>query len=199
MKKVILLIAVISILGFSANAQSTNFGLKAGMTAANMKFSGSGISIKMTTKIGFYAGAIAEIGVNDNFAVQLELDYSLMGAKSKGDDEFGDGTLDLSYISLPVLVKYKNQGFSAFLGPQIGVLMGAKSKGDGESEDVKDQFKSTDFSGVIGVGYTLESGLGFDARYQMGFSDIAKQDQDFEGVKVKNEGFRVGIHYFFNK
>ncbi len=199
MKKVILLIAVISFIGFSANAQSARFGLKAGVVGSNMKFSGNGVSLKMTTKIGFYAGGVAEIGVSDNFAVQPELDYSLMGAKSKGDGDFGDGKLDLSYISVPVLLKYKNQGFSAFLGPQIGVLMAAKAKGDGDNEDVKDQFKSTDFSGVLGVGYTLESGLGFDARYQMGFSDIAKQDQDLEGAKVKNEGFKIGIHYFFNK
>lgn len=199
MKKVIFLIAVVSFIGFSASAQSVNFGVKAGMTASNAKVKGSGITMSFDTKIGFYAGAIAEIGVSDNFAVQPELYYSLMGAKSNID--FGEGsaksTMDLSYVNLPVLVKYKNQGFSAFLGPQIGVLISAKGKADGESEDIKDQFNSTDFSGVIGVGYTLESGLGFDARYQQGFSNIAK---DVEGdASMKNNAFTVGIHYFFNK
>lgn len=199
MKKVILLITVVSFLGMSTNAQSTKFGLKAGMTATNMKAKSSGITLSFDTKIGFYAGAMAEIGVADNFAVQPELDYSLMGAKMNMD--FGEGsmssTIDLSYVSLPVLVKYKSQGFSAFLGPQIGFLLSARQKADGDSEDIKDEFNSTDFSGVIGVGYTLSNGLGFDARYQQGFSNIAK-DNEGEG-SLKNHGFSVGVHYFFNK
>ena len=199
MKKVVFVMIAVSFLGFQASAQSINFGLKAGMTASNMKAKSSGITMSFDTKIGFYAGVVAEIGVADNFAIQPELEYSLMGAKMNMD--FGEGsissTLDLSYVSLPVLVKYKKQGFSAFVGPQIGYLISAKQKADGDSEDIKDEFNSTDFSGVIGVGYTLSNGFGFDARYQQGFSNIAKESEG-EGT-LKNNAFKVGVHYFFNK
>lgn len=194
MKKLILLIAVVTFIGFSANAQTTSFGLKAGLTAANMKASGGGTSFTYDTKMGFYLGALAEIGISENFAVQPELYYAIMGAKFKGE---GSEKLNLNYINLPVLLKYKSQGFSAILGPQIGYLVSAKDKYDGGNDDVKDEFKSTEISALIGAGYTLTNGLGFDARYQLGLSDIIK-DNDGEG-SLKNNAFIVGLHYFFNR
>ena len=197
MKKLFFAITVIALTAGTAQAQTTSFGLKAGITDANMKFSGSGVNISLTSKIGFYAGAFADIGVSENFSVQPELFYSALGAKQKGTDGDPDATLNLGYINLPVLAKYKKDGFSAFLGPQIGYLLSAKSKSGGSSEDDKDQFKSTEISGVIGVGYTLTSGLGFDARYQLGLSDISKNSGG-EGT-VKNSAFMIGIHYVFNK
>ena len=190
--------AVVAFSTVSAQAQ-TSFGLKGGITAANMKFSNSGISVSMTTKIGFYAGAFADVSVSDNFAIQPEVFYSLLGAKAKSVGGEGGGKDDLSYISLPVLAKYKKDGFSAFLGPQVNFLVSAKEKLDGSSssEDFKDQVKSTEIAGVLGVGYTLVDGFGFDARYQLGLSDISKDDAS-EG-SIKNNAFLVGIHYRFNK
>lgn len=201
MKKLLFAIAAIAFSVVSAQAQSTSFGLKAGMTSSNLKFSGSGVNISLTSKIGFYAGAFADIGVSENFGVQPELYYSMLGAKAKtGDPDLGDGTIDLGYINLPVLAKYKKDGFSAFIGPQISYLLSAKSKSGGESEDDKDSFNSTDFSGIIGASYTLTNGFGFDARYQLGLSNISKKTNNGEGssVTVKNNAFMVGIHYVFN-
>lgn len=195
MKKLFILLAMGSFSAVAVNAQTTTFGVKAGMTSANMKASGGGMSITFDSKIGFYAGFMAEIGVSENFAVQPELFYSAMGAKQ--EFEGYKMTENSNYLNLPILLKYKNQGFAAFVGPQISYLLSAKSKGDSESMDSKDNYKSTDFSGVIGAGYTLTSGLGFDARYQMGFANIAK-DSDGEGT-VKNNAFMVGLHYFFNR
>lgn len=196
MRKLLFAITTIVFFAVSAQAQTTSFGLKAGMTSANIKFSGGGTSVSLTSKIGFYAGAFAEVGVSDNFAIQPELFYSLLGAKAKSGDEGDGGKLDFGYISLPVLVKYKNEGFAVFLGPQISYLLSAKSSGGGESQDIKDEFKSTEIAGVIGAGYTLTNGFGFDARYQLGLSDISK-DSGGEG-KVKNSAFMVGVHYRFS-
>ncbi|MEO9144312.1 MAG: porin family protein [Ginsengibacter sp.] len=193
MKKLLFAITAIAFFTVSAQAQ-TSFGLKAGMTSANLKISGNGLSISMKSKIGFYAGAFADLGVSDQFSVQPELTYSLLGAKLDSDgDKFKE---DLGYINLPVLLKYNKEGFSAFLGPQIGYLLSAKSKSGSNSEDDKDSWKSTDFSGVIGAGYTLTNGFGFDARYQLGLSNIAKES-DGEGT-VKNNAFMIGIHYRFS-
>ncbi|MEO9071217.1 MAG: porin family protein, partial [Ginsengibacter sp.] len=152
--------------------------------------------VSLSSKIGFYAGAFADIGISENFGVQPELFYSELGAKQKGTDGDPDASLNLGYINLPILAKYKNNGFSAFLGPQLSYLLSAKSKSGSSSDDIKSQLKSTDVSGVIGVGYTLTSGLGFDARYQIGLSDISKNSGS-DG-SVKNSAFMVGIHYAFN-
>jgi len=199
MKKLFFAITAIAFSAVTAQAQTASFGLKGGITGANEKTSANGFNITSSTKIGFYAGAFAEIGVSENFAVQPELFYSSMGTKVnmsfdgqtiKGSDNFG-------YVNLPILAKYKNSGFSAFLGPQIGFLLSAKSKASGNGMDttldVKDQMKSTDISGVIGVGYTLTNGFGFDARYQLGLTDISKSTEE----KTKNNAFMIGIHYVF--
>ncbi len=198
MRKLLFAITAIAFFTVSAKAQTTSFGLKAGMTAANMKFSGSGMSVSMKSKIGYYAGAFADIGVSDQFSVQPELFYSLLGSKIDVNSGEGSvtGTEDLGYINLPVLLKYNKEGFSAFLGPQISYLLSAKSKSGGQTTDDKSNLKSTDFSGVIGAGYTLTNGFGFDARYQLGLSDIAKSSAG-EGT-VKNSAFMVGIHYRFS-
>lgn len=199
MKKVILFLTAAAFIGFSAKAQTATFGVKAGITGSNMKASAGGVSISMSTKIGYYAGVIADLNVAENFSVQPELYYSLLGAKAKngssGGVDFEGGKDDLSYVNLPVLLKYHNEGFGVFLGPQIGVLVAAKAKSGGESEDIKDQLKSTDFSGILGASYTLSNGFGIDARYQLGFGNIAKEA---EGGSLKNNGFMVGFHYFFN-
>lgn len=196
MKKLFLAITVVAFSAVTAQSQTTSFGLKAGMTSANIKEKFESASVSLSSKIGFYAGAFADIGISENFGVQPELFYSSLGAKAKGTDGDPDVTLDLGYINLPILAKYKNNGFSAFLGPQIGYLLSAKSKSGGDTEDEKDQLKSTDVSGVIGIGYTLTNGFGFDARYQLGFTNISKDATD-QG-SVKNSAFMVGIHYQFN-
>lgn len=187
MKNIILAIAVIAFSTAGAQAQ-TSFGLKGGMTSSNLKISDGNLGISLSSKIGFYAGAFAEVGVSENFAVQPEVLYALLGAQAK----FMGATskLDLSYVNIPVLAKYKSSGFSVFAGPQIGILVSAKDTDGGSS---KDDYNSTDFSGVFGAGYTTMSGFGIDARYQLGFGNIVK-DTGGAGT-VKSNAFYFGVHY----
>ena len=197
MKKVLAITLSLSILSFSSFAQVTpSFGIKGGMTSSNLKYSGN---LTTDPKIGFYAGLLAELGISENFAVQPEAFYALQGAKFTGS--FAgvnfDYNLNLSYVSVPILLKYKNQGLSIIAGPQISFLVAAKEDDGSNSDDIKDQFKSTEFAGVVGAGYTTLSGFGFDARYQFGLSDIS-DNPNADGT-VKLNAFTFGIHYFFNR
>ena len=83
MKKLFFAITVIALSAGTTQAQTTTFGLKAGMTGANEKASSDGINITTSTKIGFYAGAMADIGISENFSIQPELFYSSMGGTFK--------------------------------------------------------------------------------------------------------------------
>ena len=191
MKKIIIAFSLIAFSTVGAQAQ-TSFGLKGGITSANMKFSSEEGSIKYSSKIGFYAGAFAEIGLSENFAFQPELLYALLGTQSKFENE--TSKFNLTYINIPLLAKYKSNGFFVVAGPQIGILVSAK---DSDGTDEKEGYKSTDISGVIGAGYTTMSGFGFDARYQIGLGDIGK---DIEGDgSIKSNAFYFGIHYQFKK
>ncbi len=59
-------------------------------------------------------------------------------------------------------------------GPLIGFLFSAKAKYAGTSVDLKDEFENTNFSWSIGAGYKVVSGVGFNACYNLGLSNIAK-------------------------
>lgn len=189
MKKTIILFAAV-VLGFSASAQvKVHFGVKAGMNASELH--GDAVE-DAKTQIGFHAGALAHIHGNSNWAFQPEVMYSLEGAKYEVGAE--KGNLNLSYINVPLLAQYMfDNGFRIEAGPQIGFLMSAKAKADNASVDVKDGYKSTAISLPVGIGYLTHSGLGFDARYNFGLTDINEN-----GSSVKGNTFQFGIFWQFS-
>jgi hypothetical protein len=180
---------------FSANAQKNesgnfNFGVKAGLNFSNMKASGQGVSVSYSSLTSFTGGAYAQYKFSECLGIQSELIYNGQGAKYSGiKDEFG-------YLSLPVLFKYTvpNSGFGIYAGPQISLVLNAKEKSDSlsASVDIKDQLKSTDFSGVIGVDYTFGFGLNIAARYQLGFANIAKGLPSGYSLKISSFGVTLG-------
>lgn len=180
MKK-LLLSAVIAVFAMSnLNAQEVKFGAKAGVNFASL---GGDDSDGLDGRTSFHVGGVAEIGISEKFAVQPELVYSSQGFSV--DDE----NLKLDYINLPILAKFfVAEGFSIEVGPQIGFLISA----DAEGEDVKDLFKSTDFSGALGLGYKLESGLNFAARYNLGLGSVVDGDGD-----LKNNVIQLSVGYMF--
>jgi hypothetical protein len=86
-------------------------------------------------------------------------------------------------------------GFRIETGPQPGIMVAAHAKSGGNSVSVKDEFKSFDFSWVFGVGYIASSGLGVDARYNLGLSNI---DDVSGGGTEHNRVFALGVFYQFN-
>lgn len=200
MKKTILAISVIA---FSINnglAQSVTFGAKAGIVASNQTrpntIGGPEITETSSTIIGFYVGGLAEVKITQDFAIQPELGFSTMGGiYNKGDqrtDVINDWKLKYGFINLPILLKYEVNKFSAFLGPQFGFVVSAKEKFNGRADDWMDNTAATEFSAILGIGYTLISNIGFDVRYQLGLSSISGQN-----YKSKNKAFTVGVHYYF--
>jgi hypothetical protein len=191
MKKTIIFAAAFFMLSsISVQAQKVHFGVKGGMNASSLNYTGN---TDMQTKIGFNAGVLAHIhSSNAQWAVQPELYYSSEGAKSKSNS---DASLNLGYLNVPVLAQYMfDNGFRIEAGPQIGFLLSAKNKTNSSSTDVKDAYKSTAFSIPVGVGYLTHSGLGFDARYNFGISNIV----DNNGPSVKSNVFQFGIFYQFS-
>lgn len=182
MKK-ILVLAVLTVLGFTdVNAQKFNFGVKGGLNFATI----SGDNIKNTgTVAAFNFGVMSEISISDKFSFQPELMFSGQGYS------LGDDVIALSYLNVPLMGKYYlTKGLSVEAGPQLGFLLGAKH----ESLDVKDSFKTFDFGINAGLGYKLNNGLNFGARYNLGLTNI--NDQNGSG-KNKNGVIQVSVGYFF--
>ncbi len=190
MKKTIISLTALFFM-VTVNAQSTRFGVKGGLNASTLNSSPSNSSLQ--TKIGFNAGLLAHIHTsNETWAFQPEAYYSSEGAKSKSNN---DSKLDLGYINVPVLVQYMfDNGFRLEAGPQVGFLVSAKSKLNNNSTDVKNMMQSAVFSIPAGIGYLTSNGLGFDARYNFGISNIYKSSAS---TKTRSNVFQFGIFYQF--
>lgn len=192
----LLFLSLISIFLLSSCA-TTRYGARLGGNYATIA---GDETDNLDGKIGFFFGGVAELGVSDKFAVQPEVLFSQQGAKYSDSDGF-DGKFNLNYINVPVMAKYKvSDAFSIEAGPQLGFLLSAKDKYDSPisgEDDIKEFISNTDFGGNIGVGYELDSGLNFNARFNYGFSNI--NDFDTEGLDIKNNNcvFLFGIGWMF--
>ncbi len=195
MKKVLLAIAVV--IGLGVNAQSVKYGVKAGLNVANASNLGDD-EFKFDSRVAYHVGAIVEIGLTKQFAVQPEVLFSVQGARKK---EGGmTATFNSNYVNVPVMAKYYIiDGLSLEAGPQIGFLTTAKFEVEGAGDesgtvDVKDELKKVDFGLNFGTSYNYQN-FNLGVRYNLGLTDIAKEREG--GDAIKNGVFQVSLGYFF--
>lgn len=177
MKK-ILLLAVFTVLGFAnVTAQEIKFGAKAGLNFSTVNGSNTN-NIDYVTS--YHVGLVSEIPISEKFSFQPELMYSRQGYS------FNNDIVAMNYLNIPLMGKYYlAKGFSVEAGPQIGFLLSAKNEG----VKVTNSFTTFDFGANFGLGYKLENGLNFSARYNLG---ITRVDTD-----NRNGVFQASVGYFF--
>lgn len=185
MKKLLLTAAAVFAFSF-ANAQEVKFGVKAGLNMADL---GGDDADGIDSKIAFHVGGLAEIKLSDKFAIQPELLYSAQGGEADG------GKYNFDYIILPVMAKFfPIKQLSIEAGPQVGFLVSGKVKPDsGDSVDVKDELKSTDFGVNFGVSYNFTDNISAGVRYNLGLSQVIDEG-DFD---VMNNVFSLSAAYKF--
>lgn len=175
-------------LSAGAFAQGLSGGVKAGLNLANQTFSGNGYTTSPSFLPTLHAGVYLTGMLSEHLGLQPELLYSGQGAKS------GSEKLKLTYISLPVLLRYNvNSVVSFHAGPQVSFLTSAKDKVGSSSIDMKDNLKSTDLSLAAGVGIDLPMKLNFNFRFIKGLNDI--NDADNSQVKMKNYTLQFSVGY----
>jgi hypothetical protein len=164
----LLLTAVALSLSLVANAD-LGIGVVGGVNLANV---GGDNSSSNAMKIGYHFGGVVELGIGDHLVLAPGILYSLKGYQDKDNSDL---KLNLTYLEIPINVKYKlESGLNFFAGPYAGFIMSAKATDGTTDIDVKDFVESTDFGLNVGLGYDLESGLGFSAQYGLGLMDINK-------------------------
>lgn len=186
MKKAILLVASVMLMHLlHAQRNNVEFGIKAGINAANFKIDPS---YNSKSRIGLHLGALAHIHVAEHFALQPELMISGQGANYDGNNED-----KFTYLNLPLLAQVMfGDGFRVETGPQAGLLLNAKSKKGNSESDIDNNFKKGDLAWTFGGGYLSHSGLGIDVRYNLGLSNISKATPD-----VRNRVWQFGLFYQF--
>ncbi|MEZ7526889.1 porin family protein [Cloacibacterium normanense] len=214
MKK-LFLVGALALFG-AMNAQETKFGVKAGYSLSTMKL--ENMDMELDSKSSFYVGGLLEYKFTEKVGLQAELLYSETGGKmSESFSENVDGVilsgnqdidLKLGNLMLPISVKYyPTENFSFSGGLNFAFILSAKNKysinvsADGESlnesgtEDIKDETKSLNLAPFIGAEYQLPNGMFFDARYNIGVTNIVKDPMD--GESAKNSFLQVGLGYRF--
>lgn len=217
MKKSLLFVAI-AMMGISLKAQETRFGAKAGYSMSTLKFTDSEENYNTDPVHTFYIGGLVEHKLSDKFGFQLEALYSPLGGKVvesvESEDEY-DVFFNLKSKStfgtllIPVSAKYFiTENISVSAGASFGVILSAKQKtvfdggfnipgleleGDDET-DIKDQVNTLNIAPFLGAEFALENGLFFDARYNMGVSNLAKDSGD---GKLTNSFLQVGVGFKF--
>jgi hypothetical protein len=167
----ILLLAVLTAAPLKA-ATSFNFGLKAGASFANVRWSDDDGSEKWLIRPTF--GAFALVNLTSKLAIQPEVDYLVMGEWWSLTDG-GKEVEEFTYLHIPVLLRYKFMESGKFVpfvlgGPTIGFLLSAEEGG----ESVKDWFKGTDIGLDLGAGGEFPIGKMkglVDLRYHWGLTN----------------------------
>ena len=130
MKKVILMIAFVTLSVTNSNAQSTavSFGIKAGINYSNV-YDSDNDDFVADGKFGFAAGAFATIPLGKFLGIQPEILYSQKGFKSSGT-YFGSTysmTRTTEFIDVPLLLAVKPiDQVTLLFGPQFSYLMKQK-------------------------------------------------------------------------
>ncbi len=171
--------------------EPVRFGIKGAATAS--QFSEQKLAAK-NQKIGFNAGVFVNVPLSEKFALQPEVLYNQMGAKSVlSDTEVTTGattvrtkqdySTTLNYISVPVMLQMKpTDNFYVEAGPEVSYFVDGKNKGEqtistttsgttttqtlSASESInKDDIKKFNLGFGVGLGYYFTRNLGINARY----------------------------------
>ena len=124
MKKVLLVLSVFALLSLCSTralAQRFNAGLIVGPTFCQV----DGDHYAGFHQLGFTAGAYANLPLDDYFAVQMELKYSLLGAHSSDKEVneyyYNPYNLRLHYAEIPLMLQY-NLGVFRVSGRSLDFL-----------------------------------------------------------------------------
>lgn len=174
MKKILLLIVILTCSFHSFSQDGGIYGVRAGLNISNLDFEPApGFDNKHRN--GFAFGFFAEFEFGEKLSLMPELQFSSEGAKEE--------SLRLDYIQAPILLRYKiGDKFLAGIGPTIGVKV----------HEENDGFKNFALSGTVGVEYAVTYSFFIDARYTYGFTNVIDKDALFE---AKNTNIQIGIGY----
>ena len=197
MKKLIAVLIVLSIysaLSISIAQSNLGFGLKGGINVAYQSTPGEGINVNVENIMRFHGGAYLNYFFLDKIAIQPELLVS--GKGSKWDDPYFDTKDLLTYIDLPILIRYQPvKLLNIHAGPQVGYLISAVQddlSGD-EKMDIMDWYNNADIGLVFGAEANLPLNINLTVRYILGLSEVTN---DVEYIEPwKNNFIQVSVGY----
>jgi hypothetical protein len=197
-------------------------GLRAGMNLASMSFDpvpyAGTPGIEQGGRTGFMFGAAGELEFAKMYAVEMDIMYTMGGAKFTQANPAATDEVHLSEIQIPIVFKVKflpgnKIRPNAFAGPVLGFVTSATDiidvpgQGYHKETDLKSNTQgisvsSMDFALTFGGGaeYLISPQFGvlLDVRYSLGLSNIASvgsqvQEQQTTTPTWHTRGFMIQI------
>lgn len=182
----------------SVTAQKkVSWGIKAGMNIGELKSSSFNNSY---TANGINVGVQAEFPSEKKFSLQGELNYYTHNFKTKvgfyGGNELYNADYKLSFIQLPILIKYNFLNRLSFeIGPAFNFLIDGESiiySSYGDIIDTTGVVRDFQISGAIGTTYTFENGIFGGLRYNHSIGDV---NNKASRQKLVRTHFFVGMSF----
>ncbi len=175
MKKFCFVLLLLSFCGVNSFAQSFNAGLIAGPTFCQV----DGDNYAGFHQLGFTAGAYANLPLDDYFAVQMELKYSLLGAHSSDKEVneyyYNPYSLRLHYAEIPLMLQYNLGVFRVggrsldFLTLEAGISADVRLKAtedvDGDYQITTSRWNMLSATANAGIHVAFNDHLGLGARF----------------------------------
>lgn len=200
MKKAImvLLIVIVTQQGFGQGlfkgiVSRLSYGIKAGGNYSN--FSNTNFETKEIA--GFHAGFLVNFRLTNHLSIQEDFLFSTQGAKLEDGSFTSKENLNLSYISIPIVLKYRTRiGIYIEAGAQTGLLVS-----DAKNTGFKDFANKLDGGAVGGIGYQLRCGptgsVGIGVRYYQGLTEVGKFNSAFLKSDFRNNLAQLSVFYIF--
>jgi hypothetical protein len=191
------------------------FGLRGGVSLSSLELDDdyNATNYSTNSKTTFHAGAFVNIPLGRTFRIQPEISYYGGGSKVRGNlvsnplqtSGTGNYELDFHYIGIPVMFQLHtgSNGFFVEAGPQASFLIqGQEEPSGGNKINLKERelVKQLDFGAAAGVGYISRIGLGLNARYVHGFSNVFNSDNAPAGTQdreISTRSIQIGLVYHF--
>lgn len=176
MKK-LMLVAVLAMFAFNANAQ--DFGVT--VSYANISFDEDGSGIDENGS-GATISVFAEFEISEQFSVQPELAYTFSSVDIPTDPTY-------NLFNINALAKYEVfDNFSILAGPQLGFASGDIP--DALDDAFGDDFSSLNFQLALGLSYDITENILVQARYAF---QLGEHVDDLGAVNA----FTIGAGYRF--
>ncbi len=153
-----------------ANAQSSRFGITAGLMVANEKTEFNGNDAKGSDE-GPYVGIYLDVPLSEKLSVRPEVDYANINGSG-----FGFASVMAKYNLIPLLYVQA--------GPQVSYLF--------------EQFGELNKAGIdFGVGAGVDISKNFNVQARYAFEITNRFKSGFEGTSKLN-WLHIGVGYTFN-
>ena len=163
MKKKFTILLCCGFLTINTQAQNFGGGLIAGIATSQV----SGDQLGGFNKVGFLVGAFTNKSISPLLSIQMEMTYIQKGSNNPKMNENSISDISLSYVEIPLLLKYQQSNTIAIEGGIETAFLISSSDNDiyGKiSATNRREFNTTDIGVFIGLDYSISPRLILNSR-----------------------------------